>query len=554
MALGTETPSYVVISRPLSGKEADPRRWLGRLVRTLNRPTDEYVPEYEHNLLPIIGRYLRDELDDADANTFVRGVQDEGLRTRLINMFGSEKTSDTEGTVHIATPRIATLTLQQHQRVFNVLMEDETSRKQVKDMLSSLGTLFMIVGVKVVYDATVNPTTGPNQGQRPDSTASVTDIAATSPMPITPSRSPEIGQSREQVRSPGASCGFTGGRIFAFQYRKVTLTRTLTRTMNLSRPKYPGLFPDLQPSIISAVPRGVALTVMACEQVPEAGLPSMVAVRENYEEYFPLIADDDENDMPELGIDPLQITGLRKGSFSGSGLVKNLCLNSDSDDEGISGITGLPRPPPPQGVLPGPNESVVSGVCGAPTDNGNRLVSWAPGGGIFRSGAIRRRPARGTRMRTHQRERQDSDGVRLISLQEDFESSTEDSESSADDSESATEDFEFNPQDELFESLQGPVEPPDLSVKLEALGVFDLFNCHNEFCEELGVFLYDGMDAERDVGEDDQPRDPLSQSPAPAQTPTPTPTPPPERIKLRKFLKNMKSKATNKGRGFGVPF
>jgi hypothetical protein len=43
--MASKTPVYYVISPPLAGEEAEhPQSWLGRFVRHLDQPSENYVP------------------------------------------------------------------------------------------------------------------------------------------------------------------------------------------------------------------------------------------------------------------------------------------------------------------------------------------------------------------------------------------------------------------------------------------------------------------------------------------------------------------------------
>jgi len=246
MAHGAEQRSYVVISRPLSGRYADPNKWLGRFVRIMNKPTDQYAPTIEHSLLPIIKRFFLDELSDIDATIFTESLKDKSLRIKLTDMFNLDKTSHVEKTTQLKTPHVTTFSLQQHQLMFDALMEDEIVKKQVLGLLLSpecKGRLFMIVGAKVVYDGSISVITNLSEGQKLKTIVPAAEIAtavAANPVPTLSSQNSEVENSKDETRKSDASHSFTGARIFAFEYKKITLTRSLI----LRQPKDPYFSPD----------------------------------------------------------------------------------------------------------------------------------------------------------------------------------------------------------------------------------------------------------------------------------------------------------------------
>ncbi|KAH7010786.1 uncharacterized protein B0I36DRAFT_341006 [Microdochium trichocladiopsis] len=247
MAHGAQQPSYVVISRPLSGRDADPNKWLGRFVRMMNRPTDQYAPTIHHSLLTTVQRFILDELFDVDATIFTQSLKDESLRFRLTDLFTFGKTAHGEKTTRLETPHVATFSVQQHQRLFDDLMESEVVKEQALALLRSpacKGKLFMIVGAKVVYDGSVNVITNVGEGQKLTAIVPASELAAAaagSPVPILRRQNPELEMSKEETRKSDASHSFPGARIFAFEYKKVTLARSWI----LRKPKDPYISPDV---------------------------------------------------------------------------------------------------------------------------------------------------------------------------------------------------------------------------------------------------------------------------------------------------------------------
>lgn len=79
MALDAKRPACVMISDTLTGKHADPSKWLGRFVRTRSKPSDEYAPEDKHNPAGLIESFILDASPNTDATMFTKALNYENL-------------------------------------------------------------------------------------------------------------------------------------------------------------------------------------------------------------------------------------------------------------------------------------------------------------------------------------------------------------------------------------------------------------------------------------------------------------------------------------------
>jgi hypothetical protein len=199
----------------------------------MSKPSDQYAPTMKRDITPIIKDFYLDGLSDSDATIFTTSLRDERLAVKLTDMFSLDKTSHAEKTAQLETPRIATFSLEQHQKMFEALMGDESVKQEVITLLQTPACkkgLFMIVGAKVVYDGSISIFTDLSRGQKLKTIVPLAQIAAaaaSNPMPVLRDQNPEIDKHKEEAEQSDVSYGFSGARIFAFEYRKVTLPRSI---------------------------------------------------------------------------------------------------------------------------------------------------------------------------------------------------------------------------------------------------------------------------------------------------------------------------------------
>jgi hypothetical protein len=252
--MASKTPVYYVISPPLAGEEAEhPQSWLGRFVRHLDQPSENYVP-HNFNTEKLISEHISNMFEDSDFNAFTESVENKTLKMKLTSLRTLNRESQDRretrrnrkrrrhqkrqrkrGSQHMITIR-----LWQHERAFDALMAEPRIAEQTKHLVrSSRGEAYMIVGVKVVFDRRVMLVTDPTTG-----------TSTTVPVPA----DEDVWDAIERLSSPvrldildssgtlwlrdgsrvDVSHRFEGARIFALEYRSVTFAESHTRETSIS--------------------------------------------------------------------------------------------------------------------------------------------------------------------------------------------------------------------------------------------------------------------------------------------------------------------------------
>lgn len=223
---------YFVISPPLTGKEAEPpQSWLGRFVSFLERPSEKYAPE-GIDTEKFISEYFLDPLNDLDAKAVISSIKNKSLQTKLTSLLALQHSSDNEANVQLESPRMVTITLRQHERAFNALMEDPDILRLTKELLrSSKRKVYMIVGVKVIFNGRIVLVTDRATNTSSTITLPVAEAASTAlgcPLPVASDLiNPEVTFTSSNGKRVDLSHRFDNARIFAFEYRTVTLKTSL---------------------------------------------------------------------------------------------------------------------------------------------------------------------------------------------------------------------------------------------------------------------------------------------------------------------------------------
>ncbi|KAK3644130.1 hypothetical protein LTR56_004138 [Elasticomyces elasticus] len=239
-------PNYVLVP-PLAGKDADPRKWLGKFVRSMDRPRDQYAPD--ELVTALTQKYILEPVEDLDATIVTRCVRDSRVRVKLTDILTFDNTTHSDKTVRLETPHVATWSLRQHDKVFNDLMADENVRAQTVQLLRAGNKrAFMIVGIKIVHDGSIGLVSDTTKHDETKIKPPIAEIAAASAGILPPSgiskADAEVEVTNTTTTNVERSHRFEGARIFAFEYKKVMMKKWTMRrvsagpTMSLDIPAF----------------------------------------------------------------------------------------------------------------------------------------------------------------------------------------------------------------------------------------------------------------------------------------------------------------------------
>jgi hypothetical protein len=134
---------------------------------------------------------------------------------------------------------MVTISLSQHERAFDALMAEPHVAEQTKHLVrSSRGEAYMIVGVKAVFDRRVmlvaDPTTGTSTTVPVPADEDVWDAVERLSHPVRLDILDSSGTLwLRDGRRVDVSHRFEGARIFALEYRSVTLAQSRTRETSI---------------------------------------------------------------------------------------------------------------------------------------------------------------------------------------------------------------------------------------------------------------------------------------------------------------------------------
>ncbi|KAH7162052.1 hypothetical protein B0J13DRAFT_614731 [Dactylonectria estremocensis] len=229
--MASNDPRFFVISQPLGGKDAQrPQSWLGKFVSFPERPSEKYAPD-EIDTEKFISKYLLDPLSDLDAKAVINSIKDKNLQMKLTSLLTLGRASHNENDTQVETPHMVTISLRQHERAFDALMSDPNILQQTKQLLKRSIKAYMIVGVRVIFDGRVVLVTNTETNTSTTVTVPVAEAASAAlgcPLPIAPDLVDPSGNfTLKDGRQVNLSHRFDGARIFAVEYRTVTLRTSL---------------------------------------------------------------------------------------------------------------------------------------------------------------------------------------------------------------------------------------------------------------------------------------------------------------------------------------
>ncbi|KAH7169971.1 hypothetical protein EDB81DRAFT_908404 [Dactylonectria macrodidyma] len=217
-----EPPRFFVISQPLAGKEAQRPHFP-------ERPSDAYAPD-EIDTEKFISKYFLDPLGDLDTKAVINSIKDKNLQLKLTSLLTLGRASHNENDTQVETPHMVTISLRQHERAFDALMSDPNIMQQTKQLLKRSKKAYMIVGVRVIFDGRVVLVTNTETNTSTTVTIPVAEAVSAalgSPLPIAPDLIDPSGTfTLQDGRRVNLSHRFDGARIFAVEYRTVSLKRS----------------------------------------------------------------------------------------------------------------------------------------------------------------------------------------------------------------------------------------------------------------------------------------------------------------------------------------
>ncbi|TFA99948.1 hypothetical protein CCMA1212_008370 [Trichoderma ghanense] len=223
-------PHYVVISPGFEGGDAQPLRWLGRIVARMEAPSQKYAP-FKFDMVPILTDYMLQPVHDLDAVVFAKGIRNKRFQLDMMKWVQATAETSDENSLRVKSPKIATISLQQPA----MLLEDMKGRDEVlNEMLTLLSQSgrkgYMIVGVKMLYKAVVSLGARDSRKREIEATVPLVEAvmgatgAAFAPFLVSNPRG-AISSSSEHSRD--VLYAFERPRIFALEYREVAYKKSI---------------------------------------------------------------------------------------------------------------------------------------------------------------------------------------------------------------------------------------------------------------------------------------------------------------------------------------
>ena len=190
---------------------------LGRLVADMYRPLDAFAPQdpaAHIKIEPVM-------IADSNAKLVVGSVQDNAVKTLLGNLLSLDLATGANSTSTFESTIIKTYRLQNQSVAFDKLIGSPAVRQAIEGqeglLLRNKGVLYMVVGMKTCFNATI--TTG--EGVHRTHGAGITvPFSLALGVPFLADVGLEASRSRE--RSHSSKSLSPGEQIFALEYRKVT--------------------------------------------------------------------------------------------------------------------------------------------------------------------------------------------------------------------------------------------------------------------------------------------------------------------------------------------
>jgi hypothetical protein len=243
-------PRYVFIDPSLTGPEARPWQWLGKVTRLMDRPSENYAP-FKADTAPFLSRFFLKPSEDIDSSILVNTTTDKGLQVKLLGLFRHDQSSSHGTTAQFESPRIVTFSLQQLDLAFDAMLNDQSARAEIDRLLvKSKGEAFFIVGVKLCYNAIVSFEATSQSAQDTIVTIPAVEAAAIAlqiPLKSIPDGvNPQAGWNRGNTQNRGVTYAFRGPRLFAMEFRRVKVRKSIFHR-RLQQPQIPDQIPRFRP-------------------------------------------------------------------------------------------------------------------------------------------------------------------------------------------------------------------------------------------------------------------------------------------------------------------
>lgn len=158
MVSKTQEPTFFLLKRRLPASETEDM--LGRIVRLFEDPLFAYTPESPaKSLTPeIFNQFVASPQHDDSAQLRTKASQDEKLWAKLKGLFSLSSEFAEGGSTLVTSPRITTRRLKQEITYFNALKSVPDVRREILEMCSVGGKVYLIVGTVSVQTATFKST------------------------------------------------------------------------------------------------------------------------------------------------------------------------------------------------------------------------------------------------------------------------------------------------------------------------------------------------------------------------------------------------------------
>jgi hypothetical protein len=221
--MATSRPRYLILDEPIPGSEVP--QLLGRFIYDPTSPLDRFAPS---TLPTFISDHIKKYGDQNSATLAVQSSSSEAASAKLQQIFSLASSRNASRSYDIETATITTYHLHDQDTAFDRLIALKEVRRQVETLFRRPGQrtnrIYMIVGLKVLVDATVKAERGGGGSGEASARVPVgVAISAAAGMPV-PARG--LLQAGVEWRQSGeanliAKSQYEGEQVFAIAYRVI---------------------------------------------------------------------------------------------------------------------------------------------------------------------------------------------------------------------------------------------------------------------------------------------------------------------------------------------
>jgi hypothetical protein len=218
--MAASLPHFLILNDPIPGSRIP--QLLGLFTHDPTSPLDQFAPS---PLPAFISTYVHEYSEQTSAKVAVQSSGSETVHTKLLQAFSFAASNKESRRWDIEAAAIKTYRLENQDTAFDAIMAVASARRQIETLFRRPGQrsnrIYMIVGLKVLVDATIKAERGGGRSGEASVSASMAAVASMATIPGLGGLGAD-GKCQNSAESNAiVTAKHEGDLVFAVEYRVV---------------------------------------------------------------------------------------------------------------------------------------------------------------------------------------------------------------------------------------------------------------------------------------------------------------------------------------------